>query len=165
MYYNDMCTVIVEGNITADLEVKVGTKSGTEYIMFSVANNQGPKDSKETIFFQCWVFGSEACQKMMEAGFKKGSRVRVTGNMAMSTYQKNDENKTVVTIPKVTVYDCKYVSYGSKADNKDASAAGAENSDLPTDPSATEGTSGAVADTPPESIPDTLQCGENGLTL
>jgi len=157
MYYNDMCTVIVEGNITADLEVKVGTKSGSEYIMFNVANNQGPKDSKETTFYQCWVFGSEACKKMMEAGFKKGSRVRVTGNMVISTYQKDDEMKTVVTTPKVTVFDCKYVSFGSKPSNKEADATGAENNALPPDASASENA--------PESIPDTLQCGENGLTL
>lgn len=164
MYYNDMCTVIIEGNITADLEVKVG-QSGTEYIMFNVANNQGPKESKETTFFQCWVFGSEACARVMKPGFKKGSRVRVTGSMVMSTYQKNDENKTVVTTPKVTVYDCTYASFGSKPDNKDTGAAGAENSDLPTDPSAAEDLPGEAMGNPPESIPDTLQCGEDGLTL
>ena len=164
MYYNDMCTVIIEGNITADLEVKVGEQSGNEYIMFNVANNQGPKDKKETTYYQCWIFGSEACAKVVKAGFKKGSRVRIVGSMVITKFQKDDPQKTVITTPKVTVYDCTYAPFGSKSANSEQDTAGTENK-------APEGEAASGSSIPddlgeiPDSIPDTLSLDGEELPL
>lgn len=164
MYYNDMCTVIIEGNITADLEVKVGEKSGKEYIMFNVANNQGPKDKKETTYYQCWIFGSEACAKAMKAEFKRGSRVRVVGSLAIKKHQKDDAEKTVITTPKVTVFDCSYAPFSSKSAN-------GEQDKAETGSKAPEGEAAASSSIPdelggiPDSIPDTLSLDGEDLPL
>lgn len=165
MYYNDMCTVIIEGNITADLEVKVGEKSGNEYIMFNVANNQGPKDKKETTFYQCWIFGSEACAKAMKAEFKRGSRVRIVGSMVISKFQKDDPQKTVITTPKVTVFDCSYAPFGSKSSNSDQDAAEAGNKAPDDGVEAAGGIPDDIGGDVPENIPDSLNVNGEDLPL
>lgn len=146
---NDLSELTVMGNVTADLEKKVGEKSGKEYLYFNLANNKGPKDSKRASFYQCWVFGNENCSKMIDAGVKKGSRIIVTGELEMTPYRKKDGTDAIA--PKVTVHDWRYASGGKRSENADHTA---------TETSAS--TTGSLPDDLPDDIPE-FDCGDDGL--
>ena len=142
----DFCELTVEGNVTADLEVKTGEKK--QYIYFSIANNKGPKDNQRTSFYQCWVFGEE-CQRMVDKGVKKGSRIRVIGELEMSPYERKDGTKTIS--PKVTVHHWEFVSGGKKPDTQQGAQA--------------PGGALSSQDDFPVDLPDAFDCGDDGLPL
>lgn len=152
-YYNDMSVLIAEGNVTADLEVKVGAKSGKKYICFNLANNKGTKEAQRPSFYQCWVFGDENCQQMVDAKVKRGTRLKIVGELEVTPFQKEDGTKTIT--PKVSVYSWGFASGGRKPDDSSEDSAANTNA------------APAAPDTLPENVTGTgtadIDCGDDGL--
>lgn len=79
-------TVVVQGNICADIELKQ-TQNGTQYTRFNIAINEKTKDSEKTYFIpvQAWRHTAEFIQKY----FRKGSQIGIEGKLTQRTYTDN----------------------------------------------------------------------------
>ena len=80
--------IIIMGRITADLEIRQ-TTSGKEYINFSVAVDQPPRNGeKKTDFFRCTAWGGTA--GFITKYFRKGSMILLEGAMHNDDYTDKD---------------------------------------------------------------------------
>jgi len=82
-----MRQIVFTGNITKDLELKVG-QSGKSNVSFTVANN----DRKENVVFmnvKAFEKTAENCANYL----KKGSKVLVVGDFATYEYEKDGVKK------------------------------------------------------------------------
>ena len=80
--------VIIMGRITHDLLLEK-TDSDKEYVMFSVAVDQPPRNGeKKTDFFRCTAWGSTAA--FISRYFKKGSMILLEGSMHNDDYTDKD---------------------------------------------------------------------------
>jgi single-strand DNA-binding protein len=102
-------TVVLEGNLTRDPELKV-TPSGRTVCNFSVACNKGVKDSSgqwtnEPHYYDCTVWDSE--KVTMATNFAssavKGTAVVLEGTIEISTWEQNGETrrKPVINVDKL----------------------------------------------------------------
>lgn len=88
---NDLNSILLEGNLTADPE-KTVTKNGYTICNFNIAVNHYKKKGEETIpetcFFsiETWNKLAETCSQTLE----KGSPVRVVGRLGQSRWQDED---------------------------------------------------------------------------
>lgn len=83
-------TVVIQGNICADIEVKY-TQNSTQYTRFNVAINEKTKDSEKTYFIpvQAWRHTAEFIAKY----FRKGSQIGIEGKLTQRTYTDNSGTK------------------------------------------------------------------------
>lgn len=70
---------VVGGNV-GKAEMKV-TKNGKQFLSFSVAENKGFGDAKETIWYDCVLWSGDA------QAVQKGDKVVVFGHKSERTYQ------------------------------------------------------------------------------
>lgn len=85
-----MNKVIINGNLTKDLEVRTAGK--ILVANFTIANNEGFGDKKHTSFINCTMFGEkriEALQKFL----LKGTKVLIEGAWRSGSYEKKDGTK------------------------------------------------------------------------
>lgn len=83
-----MNIVALEGNITADTELK---ESGEyKYCKFNIAVNEGYGDKKKTHFIPCIAWGKTA--EFMANYVSKGDMVSVEGRLQQSQWQDQDGN-------------------------------------------------------------------------
>ena len=76
--------VIIMGRITHDVALEK-TSSDKEYVMFSVAVDQPPRNcEKKTDFFRCSAWGDTA--GFISRYFKKGSMILLEGSMHNDDY-------------------------------------------------------------------------------
>lgn len=87
------CTIF--GRLGQDAEYMT-TQGGTGMLKFSVANNTGYGDKKQTNWFRCVMWG-ERGQKLVEF-LKKGSAVVVTGEVTMNTYESKKDGVEVSSL-------------------------------------------------------------------
>ncbi len=110
-----MATIILIGNVTADLELKKAESSGTSYVTFNLAENNYINGAQETTYYQCSLFGN-AAERIINAKVKRGSCLQVMGRLELSVYQKKDKS-TGHTL-KVSVTDWSYTPTGRKSEDK-----------------------------------------------
>lgn len=87
------CTIF--GRLGQDAEYQT-TQSGTGMLKFSVANNTGYGDKKQTNWFRCVMWGDRG-SKLVEY-LKKGSAVVVTGEVTMNTYESKKDGVEVSSL-------------------------------------------------------------------
>ena len=118
-------SVMVEGRLTKDLEVKK-TDKATPYTNFSLANDRGFGDSKKVNFFDVSVFG-ELAERMEKAKVKKGSHIYVRGILDQSTYEKDGVKRSNVKIIVNDTGEWGYISDGQKPENANNNTASQPN--------------------------------------
>jgi single-strand DNA-binding protein len=90
---NSLNSILVEGNLTRDPELKA-TPKGTSVCSFSVASNrfykQDQEYQKEVSFFdvETWAKLAESCAEYLE----KGRGVRVVGRLKQDRWQDQEGN-------------------------------------------------------------------------
>ena len=90
---NSLNSILVEGNLTRDPELK-STPKGTSVCSFSVASNrfykQDEEYQKEVSFFdvETWAKLAESCAEYLE----KGRGVRVVGRLKQDRWQDQEGN-------------------------------------------------------------------------
>jgi len=92
---NNLNSIIIEGNLTADPDLKV-INSGTAVGNFTIGTNRYYKDStgerrEEASFFNIEVWGrlAETCEEYL----KKGRGVRVVGRLKQDRWTNEDGEK------------------------------------------------------------------------
>lgn len=80
-----------EGRLTKD-PVEKQTRNGDPFTVFDIAANVGFGENQETTFFSCSVFGSLA---KLASKAKKGSFVRICGELSIEKYVKDDGSQGV----------------------------------------------------------------------
>lgn len=76
------------GRVTSDLELKVSTKK-VPYLRFTIAERVGYRDSAHTQYIQVWAWDGMA-KKLVDAGVRKGSLLRVSGSLELEEYTRQD---------------------------------------------------------------------------
>ena len=76
------------GHLARDAEVKY-TQSGTAILSFSVGNNVGFGDKKQTLWIRVSVFGKRA-EGQLKDYLKKGTNVFISGELSQNEYKAND---------------------------------------------------------------------------
>ncbi len=115
-----MATIIVIGNVTADLELKTA-EGGSAYVTFSIAENTYNKEAgQQTTYYQCIVYGNMA-ERLVNAKVKKGSCLQVIGRHELSVYEKKD--KSIGHALKISVTDWMYTPTGRKTEENPNSEA------------------------------------------
>lgn len=90
---NSLNSILIEGNLTRDPELK-STPKGTPVCSFSVASNrfykQDEEYQKEVSFFdvEAWAKLAESCAEYLE----KGRGVRVVGRLKQDRWQDQEGN-------------------------------------------------------------------------
>lgn len=98
---NDLNDIILTGRVTRDAELQY-THSGTAFVNFSVAVNEGVKQSdgvwKDVAnFFEITLWGKQA--ETLARFLSKGKQVSVQGRLKQQTWQTEDgKNRSKVTI-------------------------------------------------------------------
>ena len=100
-----MATIVVLGKLGKDAEVK--DVSGTALAKFSVAENVGYGDKKQTIWYDVNLWGKQASSGFVDY-LKKGQQVQVTGELSTREYN----GKTYL---EIRVWDIKLC--GGKPEN------------------------------------------------
>lgn len=90
----DLNTVAISGRLTADVDLLM-TRSGSDYINFSVAVNGRKKQGDEWVddpkFFDVSMFGSYAAA--VAPYLTKGTKVAVQGRLDQSKWETDDGQK------------------------------------------------------------------------
>ena len=124
--------IIIIGRVTKDLEPKT-SGSGVHYVNFDVAENIGFGEKARTVFHRCTIFGEEDVSRIVKAGVKKGSLLKVVGEQMLDAYIKEAEN-TAVPTSNVEVWKWDYVSSGSgKSGNNEGAASAGTGSSVPSE--------------------------------
>lgn len=112
---------IVQGNITADIELK-HTQSGIAYARFNVAVNERVKDKEETYFFPvvAWRHTAEFIAKY----FRKGAQILIDGKLKQRVYTDNDGiNRNVIEVIAESAHFCGNKNSNAPAPQQQAAAA------------------------------------------
>jgi single-strand DNA-binding protein len=75
------------GNLARDAELKT-LPSGTQLLEFTIGNNIGYGDKKQTIWIRCAMFGARG-EKLAQY-LTKGTKVWVTGELSIRDYTGKD---------------------------------------------------------------------------
>ena len=111
-----MFTGIVIGRVTRDLEIQYSAEK-VPYIRFNLAVNKGYGENGQTIFPQCWVFGSENVNRLMRAKVGKGSLIQIAGDIDLVEYRKKlngMETGETGSVIKIVVWSWDYVPTGKR---------------------------------------------------
>lgn len=96
---NDLNSVLVEGNLTADPETRA-TASGTVVCSFAIGNNRSYKKGeaweKESSFFEVEAWGKTA--ESVSNYAKKGRGVRVVGRLKQERWEKDGQQRSKIKI-------------------------------------------------------------------
>jgi len=123
---------IIIGRVTRDLEGKT-TSGGTPYVTFDVAENIGFGEKATTIYHRCTIFGEELVNRIVNAGVKKGSFLKVVGEQKLDAYIRDSDN-SAVPVSNIDVWHWGYVNAGSgRAGNNENTVSGNTNSGVPTE--------------------------------
>ena len=107
--------VIIMGRITHDVALEK-TSSDKEYVMFSVAVDQPPRNGeKKTDFFRCSAWGGTA--GFISRYFKKGSMILLEGSMHNDDY--TDTNGMKHYGMRLTVSSASFTGERREEDNSD----------------------------------------------
>lgn len=93
--------VLVAGNLTRDAELR-NMDDGFSVLNFSMAVNEKRKDRESgeyvdaPVFVRCAVFGQRAAK--LRPHMTKGTKVMVDGRLRYSTYMKDDEKRSDLSI-------------------------------------------------------------------
>lgn len=82
-----MNKIVITGNLTKDAELRYSTE-GKAIVKFSIANNEGWGDKKQTNFINCVAFNKTA--EAIANYTSKGSKVLIDGKLQMGSYEKKD---------------------------------------------------------------------------
>ena len=85
-----MNKVIILSRISQDLELKT-TQSGTSVLSFTVANDTGFGDNKQTNWIDCVAWGQQA--EVIARNFTKGSRILLSGELQTRNWEDKNGNK------------------------------------------------------------------------
>ena len=89
-----MNNLTINGHLVKDMEIK--DVKGLLIGEFTIANNQRvSKDKEETTFLKCTLFGARV--EALEKFLVKGTKVLVTGRLAISNVESEDGYKTYVS--------------------------------------------------------------------
>lgn len=127
------------GRVTADPELRTG-QSGNTYASFSIAVNKGYGEQQHPNFFQCILY-SDAAQRFVNAGVKKGSLLWIQGDLDLVIYTSTKDQKEK-TLAKLTVLHWEYVPGARRNEST-------ENTQSPEIPTA--------------GFQTVVDCGDNGL--
>lgn len=83
-----MAQIQVIGWITNDLEVK-HSESGTPYLRFGLAERIGYGNQMRMQYYQVWAW-KETAEALIRSGLKKGSLVRLSGQLLLEEYVRQD---------------------------------------------------------------------------
>lgn len=111
------CTIY--GRLGKDADFKT-TASGTKVLNFSLANNTGYGERKQTNWFRCVMFG-ERGEKIADM-LKKGTAVVVAGEVTLNTWQTQDG--TEKSDLSLNVRELSFA--GSKPDSDQAASSGGQ---------------------------------------
>lgn len=92
-----MNTVNLVGRLGQDPELKT-SKSGTSFVKFSIATNDGFGDNKKTNWHNCTAFGKGA--DIIAKYVKKGSEIAVSGSIDYNKHE--DKFYTSILVDKFT---------------------------------------------------------------
>jgi len=87
------------------LVLQTSQNGKTTYVSFSFAVTNGVGKDKKTDWFKCVAFG-EMAERMVNACVKQGSRLQITGNLTLNSYEKADNTKGIS--PSIRILDWKY---------------------------------------------------------
>ena len=107
--------LITIGRVTADFELREGSKGGT-YTKFSLAVPKGFGEKKHTVFLDVTAFQAEA-KRLEAAKVKKGSQIQIVGDLDVVEFTRKDKSKGMSL--EVRMLDWSYVS-GGKNNEKQA---------------------------------------------
>lgn len=102
------------------LEIKTSKKSGNQYVEFSLANDRGFGENRETDWYHCIAFDKVA-ERLINAKADKGSFVQVVGSQALEKFKRRDGSDGMAA--KLTLYDWAYVPAGKRDDAQPTAAA------------------------------------------
>lgn len=105
-----MFSATTVGRVTAALEVK-HSENKKPYICFNLAVQKGYGINAHTIFPQCWIFGEEKVNRILNAKVGKGSLLQVSGDIDLVQHKHTygEEKGQTATIIKLLVWDWGYV--------------------------------------------------------
>ena len=83
-----MAQIQVIGWITNDLEMKY-SESGTPYLRFGLAERIGYGNQMRMQYYQVWAW-KETAEALIRSGLKKGSLVRLSGQLLLEEYVRQD---------------------------------------------------------------------------
>lgn len=89
-----MVTLTAYGNLTADPEIGTGEKSGTAYVRFRLASDNGKNNNAGTSFLPCVAFTLEVIQRI--STLKKGEFVKLIGSIRTSEFNGHPTFSVVV---------------------------------------------------------------------
>jgi len=104
------------------LEIKTSKKSGNQYVEFSLANDRGFGENRETDWYHCIAFDKVA-ERLINAKADKGSLIQVVGSQALEKFKRKDGSDGMAA--KITLYDWAYVPIGKKSDGQPSAPAAA----------------------------------------
>ena len=112
--------VIIEGNLTRDVEMRV-TASGLAVAGFTVAVNEKRKNAEgeyvdAPVFVKCSLFGTRA--EKLSKYLLKGTKVTIDGKLRYSQWVKDDEKRHELSI----IVDQLEFSGGKREQTGDATA-------------------------------------------
>jgi single-strand DNA-binding protein len=94
----DINTITIVGRLTRDVELSYTSNTNTPVCKFSIANNNGKKDTDESVSYfdiVAWNKTAEICSQYL----KKGSQVVINGRISQSRFtDKNGQNRSKVEI-------------------------------------------------------------------
>lgn len=103
-----------------EMSLKTSPQTGTQYAQFSLAVNEGPRDSEKTTWLKCVAFNGIA-QRLVKAKAKVGSALLITGRLSITEWT-NPESGVKVTTPEVQVTDWSYLPTNRPKDAGEGSA-------------------------------------------
>ncbi|KAI9746614.1 MAG: ssDNA-binding protein, mitochondrial [Claussenomyces sp. TS43310] len=87
-----MAKINIIGNLAGPPTVEA-TSTGHEIIKYSVASNSGPKDNRQTSWFNVAAFTEEGPRRDFLTSLEKGTMVYVEGDAKMTVYSDKETGK------------------------------------------------------------------------
>lgn len=114
-------TIIMEGHLVTDPEVKSGKNGDYCTFRFVVNTKYGNQDNAS--FFNCTA-GEHIANRMQKAGIKKGRLIEIIGNLTLRPYETDDGIRQ--TSADVSVLEWHFTGSKPKGDEADASQGAAK---------------------------------------
>lgn len=109
-------TIIMEGRLVNDPEVKTGKNGDYCTFRFVVNTKYGNQDIAS--FYNCTT-NEYIANRMKKAGIKKGRMIEIIGNLALRPYETDDGNKQISA--DVSVLEWHFTGSKPKSDEADSS--------------------------------------------
>lgn len=106
--------LITIGRVTADIELREGSKGGT-YTKFNLVVPKGFGEKKHTVFLEVTAFHAEA-KRLEAAKVKKGSQIQIVGDLDVVEFTRKDKSKGISL--EVRLLDWSYVSGGKNSEKQ-----------------------------------------------